>query len=317
MFADAGLFDVAAPPPVSLADRFLVPPFSVLNRREGTWQDRKRRWLTMGIKSEIGRGEDLLYNTAGDDYMSRKMAEMGGTSVFDPVLCELVYRWHTNPGDAVLDPFSGGSVRGVVASTLQRDYTGIDLREEQVAANWAQADLCDPDHVPLWLAHDSARMDDGLLAPTDMFDLVFSCPPYADLEVYSDDPADISNMDYDRFAAVHADIIRRACAHLRDNRFACWVISDVRDKAGSYRGLVADTIRAFEAAGLRLHNEAILLDPIGTAAARAGRPFVTNRKLARVHQVVLIFTKGNIRAAADRLQDDDAAAAATATTEEL
>jgi hypothetical protein len=40
----------------SLADRFGVPPFSVLNAREGWWQDRKRAWLALGIQSELGRG---------------------------------------------------------------------------------------------------------------------------------------------------------------------------------------------------------------------------------------------------------------------
>lgn len=32
------------------------PPFSVLNAREGWWQERKRLWLSLGIKSELGRG---------------------------------------------------------------------------------------------------------------------------------------------------------------------------------------------------------------------------------------------------------------------
>jgi ParB-like nuclease domain len=44
----------------SLADRFLIPPFSVLNAREGWWQDRKRAWLALGIQSELGRGENAL-----------------------------------------------------------------------------------------------------------------------------------------------------------------------------------------------------------------------------------------------------------------
>lgn len=39
----------------SLADRFGIPPFSVLNAREGWWQDRKRAWLSLGIQSELGR----------------------------------------------------------------------------------------------------------------------------------------------------------------------------------------------------------------------------------------------------------------------
>ncbi len=40
----------------SLADRFGVPPFSVLDARQGYWQARKAAWLALGIESEVGRG---------------------------------------------------------------------------------------------------------------------------------------------------------------------------------------------------------------------------------------------------------------------
>lgn len=59
----AGLFppEVApAAPTVRLADKFGIPPFSVLNAREGWWQNRKRAWLALGIQSELGRGEQLI-----------------------------------------------------------------------------------------------------------------------------------------------------------------------------------------------------------------------------------------------------------------
>ncbi len=42
----------------TLAERFIVPPFSVLDARQGYWQDRKRAWLALGIESELGRGDD-------------------------------------------------------------------------------------------------------------------------------------------------------------------------------------------------------------------------------------------------------------------
>lgn len=42
----------------TLAERFGVPPFSVLDARRGWWQDRKRAWIALGIRSELGRGED-------------------------------------------------------------------------------------------------------------------------------------------------------------------------------------------------------------------------------------------------------------------
>lgn len=41
---------------VSLADKYLVPPFSVIYGNKGDWLKRKRAWIQFGIKSEIGRG---------------------------------------------------------------------------------------------------------------------------------------------------------------------------------------------------------------------------------------------------------------------
>lgn len=43
----------------TLRDRFLIPPFSVLDARQGYWQDRKRAWISLGIQSELGRGGGL------------------------------------------------------------------------------------------------------------------------------------------------------------------------------------------------------------------------------------------------------------------
>src|SRR5690349_9356703 len=43
-----------------LKEKFLFAPFSVLNTREGLWQERKQAWLSLGIESEVGRGGNLL-----------------------------------------------------------------------------------------------------------------------------------------------------------------------------------------------------------------------------------------------------------------
>jgi len=293
---DVGLFDYQAPPPVSLADRFVVPPFSVLDARAGLWQDRKRRWLSMGIESEVGRGDSLTYNAGDGDPVSAKIAAIGGTSIFDPVICELAYRWFTPPGARVLDPFAGGSVRGVAASVLARWYYGVELRPEQVEANRAQAHL-GSSITPVWVEGDATRLGETF-GPDDEFDLVFTCPPYADLEVYSHDERDLSNMPWPLFLERYRQSIRDALGYLRRDRFAVWVISDVRDKGGNYRGLVAETIRAFQDAGAHLHNDAIYLEMIASGSLRAESPFVSNRRLTRKHQHVLVFVKGNPKKAA-------------------
>ena len=46
----------AAAARATLAERFGVPPFSILDARQGYWQERKGAWIALGIQSELGRG---------------------------------------------------------------------------------------------------------------------------------------------------------------------------------------------------------------------------------------------------------------------
>jgi DNA modification methylase len=375
----------------SLAERFLIPPFTVLNAREGWWQDRKRAWLALGIKSELGRGENALgmseqaknpdtyrerreqtedlrggltHRTTTDPYRNKKKGEMGGvlmkswtshplfypqkqakekelgrelttaefiekyfvpptddaytsgTSIFDPVLCELAYAWFSPKGGTVLDPFAGGSVRGVVASKLGRQYIGHELRAEQVEANRKQgAEICaDAEHPPAWICGDSRTIDKTC---KDVHaDLVFTCPPYADLEVYSDNPADLSTLGYEEFRAAYFEIIKKACARLKKDRFACCVVGEVRDKKGNYYDFVGDTVQAFRDAGLHFYNEAILVTAIGSLPIRTGKQFATSRKLGKTHQNILVFVKGDGKKAAAACGEVDVSAAISAVEAE-
>lgn len=524
---------------VTLAERFGVPPFTVLNAREGTWQRRKKAWLALGIKSELGRGDNLLeFSPMTKDighYRDQRAAKMGGnppvaidgkagllidqyrrkakaaagaietdvnpdklttaTSIFDPVLTELAYRWFCPPNADILDPFAGGSVRGVVAGMLGHNYTGIDLSGPQVAANrqqwrdisraaapaltaeiteltedaepmisikvsakslrlkmdgcqydtimnkchgqcchsdskpggtlitinpreqariealggvvvngllqtpnrrcqWQQASgLCDlhlsgqkpfgciaspftlnksgtlilrnrfklfkcygvgdmvyrsyraslnhifgeaeaericqhleagggdivanitklnfdtmmendaikhgrlteqterPKGDVDWFIGDSR----GLAGITDnqQYDFIFTCPPYGDLEVYSDDTADLSTYDWPEFLVAYNEIIAAAVGQLKPNRFAAVCVGDFRDKQGFYRNFVSETIAAFEAAGAKLYNEAILVTMCGSLPVRVTRSFIASRKLGKTHQNVLVFYKGD------------------------
>jgi hypothetical protein len=549
----------------ALRDRFGVPPFTVLSARDGWWQARKRGWMALGIRSELGR-DGLATPTVNSsegkyEYFSGRGNAEGG-SVFDPVMTELAYRWFCPLGGTIIDPFAGGSVRGVVAAKLGRNYHGSELRAEQVEANrlqWAEmrdksgieiplpdfADDNTPDLTPVedrgpyrvkrddafcvgggrggkvrtcWTLaqgaqglvtagsrsspqvnivaqvarklgipcrvhtpqgelspevrmaqaagaevvqhkagynnviiararedaaetgwreipfgmechaaihatagqvanlpddierivvpvgsgmslagilhglkqrgldvpvvgvrvgadpvgrldeyapadwrdmvtlvesgldyHDSAPVTDlhGLrldpiyeakclphLQDGDLLwvvgirasevvaapvgeptwhnadsrfitqtltgvegDMVFSCPPYADLEVYSDDPNDLSTLGYEEFKDAYFEIIRETCTLLKDNRFACFVVGDVRDKRGHYYNFVGDTVEAFRAAGLHYYNEAILVTPAGTLPLRAGKQFEAGRKMGKTHQNILVFVKGDAKLA--------------------
>lgn len=667
-----GLGDAGKSGAGRMAAEFLIPPFSVLNAREGWWQDRKRQWLELGIKSEVGRGDNLInrsltdrlanivpghvskamefidqqrakgltddeimaeacrlygkpglaipgkgrastesamlpaerqkaegqrdrpaglggvtmqslsshpryyeQKTAAEARVGRKLTPeeferdhwvepdseiISGTSIFDPVICELVYRWFSPKGGQVLDPFAGGSVRGIVAAALGRRYCGIDLRREQVEANQAQwpgvsarldplavggsevpplrvdeieglrvvrddlvlggtkrraldmiidsieadelvygtpaygfaqialaascraagkratvvvagrkarhprtqlaaqlgaeivevdkgaylttiqkrardlatergaelipfgmedeifiaaiaevarslegpapaevwcvagsgvlsralqrawpdadhhavqigkepqigaarlwvapeafeddaqepppwpscsnydakawrfmrehaspgalfwnlgADIDEPGERPQpeWLVGDSVQLLDkgGLEIKAD---LVFSCPPYGDLEVYSDDPQDISTMELEQFDLAYRDIIAKAVSRLKPDRFAVFVVGDYRAKGpGFYRRFISKTEDAFEAAGALLYNEFILVTSVGSLPIRAAKQFRSTRKAGKTHQQVLVFCKGDPRRATEACGPVDVSAALAA-----
>jgi hypothetical protein len=225
--------------------------------------------------------------------------EATGTSIFDPVLTELCYRWFCPPGGLILDPFAGGSVRGIVASVLGFQYHGFELRPEQVAANVAQgADIC-PESPPVWHTGDSA-----LAVPQWPLqaDFAFSCPPYGDLEVYSDAADDLSAMPHADFLVAYRAIITATVAKLKPDSFAAFVVGDFRDKRGFYRNFVGDTVTAFLDAGAGYYNEAILVTAVGSLPIRVGKQFKAGRKLGKTHQNILVFCKGDPKKATAKIE---------------
>ncbi|MFL8888680.1 ParB N-terminal domain-containing protein [Helcococcus kunzii] len=275
----------------SLKRDFIFPPFSILDSTSSEWQNRKNEWISLGIKSEVGRGGNLAF-TAG-----LNSGNLKGTSIFDPVLCELMYRWFCPINGKIVDSFAGGSVRGIVAAKLGHEYIGIDLRKEQIDANKKNAKQMELDIQPVWYCDDSQNIDKYI--EDDSMDFSLLCPPYYDLEVYSEDERDISNMDYDSFKEIYSNILRKTAKKIKNNRFFVVVISDVRDKKGYYRGLCEVTKNSLENEDFLFYNDIILKNALGTAGLRTRNAF-KNRKVTRIHQNVLVFYKGDIK----KIQDD-------------
>lgn len=293
------LFESLGTPGKGLSGRFLFPPFTILRSNDVVWLRRKNQWLSLGIKSEIGRAGDLLTKDMktldtkkGEKWepgSGKSIWQNSGTSIFDPVLCELMYSWFCTENGQIIDPFAGGSVRGIVASYMGYKYWGSELRKRQVRANYRQGKTITPNNVPEWIYGDS--MVEVKKAPKG--DFIFSCPPYGNLEVYSDLEEDLSNKEYDDFLILYRKIIKRTCKRLKENRFACFVVSNYRDKNGFYYDFVGDTIDCFKSAGLHFYNDAILMTAIGSLPLRTGKQFSAGRKLGKAHQNILIFYKGD------------------------
>ena len=292
---------------LSLADRYLLCPTTVLNKRDPKWALLRRKWIGLGIKSEIGR-DSMFMNFSGSkdksilkgkdswsDSTKNIVNRMGkfsgadGVSIFDPVLCEIIYKWFCPDGGLILDPFAGGSVRGIVANYLGYKYTGVELREEQCTSNRDQAiDILEVSNQPTWHCGDSDQVLDVKLNIE--FDLLFSCPPYMNLEVYSDLPEDLSNMNDESFITKYNSIIDKSCKLVKRGGYAVFVVGDLRDNKGYQKDFTGITKQAFIKAGMKLYNELILVTPVGSKAMTMELGFRSG-KLAKVHQNVYIFKK--------------------------
>lgn len=273
-----------------LIEDYIVPPFSVFDTKQGYWQKRKAEWNLQLGDGGAGRPDNLI--TEGLKNLAERAAGGGitGTSVFDPVLCEIMYTWYADKGALIVDPFAGGHTRGLVASRLGYRYIGTDVSKRQVAANKERAKELG-EKGATWVVDSGENLAKHVEGQADM---VFTCPPYYDLEQYDpENPKDISNSPtYEAFLEAYGAILINTYNMLKAGAWAILVVGNVRDKDGNYYDLVGDTVRIMQRAGYSFYNEAILATAIATATVRARRTFGASKKLVRTHQNVLFFAKG-------------------------
>ncbi len=293
----AGLFD--EPPEEKYADgeagsmaaQYGVPPFSVLDTRQGAWTERKRAW-----REKIGDNGESRENTLGSD--GGMIAAMNnGVSLLDPTLAEICVSWFGMAGGVAFDPFAGDTVFGFVAGSLGMEFYGIELRKEQADLNQTRCTAAELNCV--YYCDTSENMDAHISDAS--VDLVFTCPPYADLEVYSDDPRDLSTMSHSDFFQVYKGIMQKTFSKLKDDRFAVVVMGEVRGRTGAYIGTIPKTIQIMEEAGYQFYNELVLINSAGTLPLRAGKSMKATRKIGKMHQNILVFLKGDAKKATKAL----------------
>lgn len=297
--------------PKALHEKYVVPPFSVFNTHQPYYRERMRMWRDMGMCGTNGRitsNNGLSYDNRRMDKHSNRKTELNGTSIFSPVLTEVVYKWFTPyENSKIFDPFAGGITRGAIASVLGHDYVGFDINPKQIESNIEQFQrIVQKYDVPgkaLWYCHNSAdSFVDYSYCKDNRYDLIFTCPPYYNLEKYTDIEGDLSlHTDYKKFMFDYTYILDKCYYYLKDDSFMVWVVSDVRNKETTeYYGLVADTIKACQEIGFKFYNEIILYNDTGNLAIVSGDYLNKARKVGRQHQNVLVFYKGDTKHIKDK-----------------
>lgn len=213
----------------------------------------------------------------------------GTNSVFPVPLAEwILLRYGGEPGGKVLDAFAGGPPRALAASAMGYKYLGYDIRQEQIDENYAvltSMGFCDGvtyqcgDGTVLDMATDHAP-----------FDISLTCPPYYDLEKYSDLESDISALSsYEEF---NQSMFNCACAHrklMKPGAFVCFVVGNFRDKkTGELIDFRGDTVANFREAGFLFQQDIVLSKNFASAAVRASNSW-KGKKLVPRHEYLLVF----------------------------
>lgn len=211
-------------------------------------------------------------------------------SVFPAPLIEWILLRYAPMGCHILDAFAGGPPRAVVSSIMGYTYTGFEIRQEQIDENIGLLKA-------LKLKGANFILGDGCYLkseshPKEGYDCAFTCPPYYDLEQYSDDPNDLSNLgSYDEF---NTAIAKCAAAHyplMKPGAFVCIVVGPFRDKkTKELRDFPGDTVINFRKAGFSYHQQIVLVKNAASAAVRSTNAW-KGHKLVPTHEFLLVLKK--------------------------
>lgn len=206
-------------------------------------------------------------------------------SVFAAPLVEwILLRYGGDAGGTILDAFAGGPPRAVVSSLMGYDYTGVEIRQQQIDENLATLKAL---KLKANFILDNACT---MAKVKGQFDFAFTCPPYWNLEQYSDDPKDLSNLKtYDEFDEA---MLKCAEAHLpkmKPGAFVCIVVGPFRDKrTGELIDFPAHTVVNFRAAGFTYWQQVILSKNFASAAKRSTNAW-RGKKLVPCHEIMQVF----------------------------
>ncbi len=253
--------------------------------RDGCWQGKN------GMSNVVLANHSIDEN--GDVQHNKTKNLNGNASVLDPVACEVILRMFmpTN-GRSVYNPFGGGVQMGFVCAYNGYEYLASEIRQNQCDANNA---LCQglPGKAQ-WIKSDSSKY-----IPEQKHDLMFTCPPYYQVEEYIDydgviPEGELNNLDtYEKFRDTLFEGYKNALTMLNDNCFFVVMTGDSRDKNGGYYGCEAEHELFFKEQGLAIYNKIVYLECEFTRLAHA-KVTLNYRKFPKREQKILVFYKGDM-----------------------
>jgi DNA modification methylase len=217
----------------------------------------------------------------------------GTHSVFPAPLAEWIILRYAGPeGGVICDAFAGGPPRGMVAGLMRYKYIGYDIRQEQIDESRIAIKNLGLDNCIDYVCGDGVLLNN---TPDSSCDFGFTCPPYFNLEVYSDLPNDLSNLpDYSKFIDAISNCAKSYFRVVKPNAFVCIITSSFRIKNTQGVNELVDfpghTIEAFRRAGFSFWQDVVLSRNFASAAGRSTTSW-RGKKLIPRHERLLVFRK--------------------------
>lgn len=208
----------------------------------------------------------------------------GKCSVFNPHLAQMILSAYCPLNARIYDAFGGGGTRGYIATQMGHKYLGVEIREEEVQRLKEQ--------MKEWgISFEIVLGDSQTLKPEGKFNFVFTCPPYYDLELYSNLENDLSNAKtYQDYLKMLKDVMENIYDCLEEDCFAVFVVGNFRNTKGELEHLNGDLIQLGKEIGFKLWDELIWMGASNVALTRCGK-FEVNRKSVRMHEYVVVLKK--------------------------
>jgi len=214
-------------------------------------------------------------------------------SIYNPTQAEFILKYYTEEGWDILDPFAGRGTRSLMTLRLGRNYYGIDSCGQTVTQNISKIEQNKFKNE--WEVH----LGDGTKAnevyPNQIFDAVFTCPPYYNIEKYSGGEGDLSHMKDDQFDQSIELMFQNLKGMVKKSNYKekkfhplIFTVGTVRRGDGGLLDMDKSFQDAASNAGFILHDKLITVNN----APGAGFTFRRNweyKFLCKTHETTLVF----------------------------
>ena len=234
------------------------------------------------LVGDTAQVRNTLNSTRSD---RRNGVNNGKVSIFNPNLCQMILSAYCCKNSTIYDPFAGGGTRAVISSMMGHKYYGVEIRDEEVKRINVRKEKLNLDFV--------VKKGDAVNKNFENINFNFSitCPPYYDLEQYSELENDLSNQkSYNDFLGLLLKSMKRVYDALQEDSLSVWVVGNFRNKFGALEHFNGDIIRLSKEVGFVLLDEIIFEGASKVALTRCSK-FEKNRKSVRMHEYIIIFKK--------------------------